>query len=105
MNNIFSIEKNLDFTKESFFQLFKNENCLVEKIVSAGQSTGKGEWLEGDREEFVILLQGESELKFLNGEILKMKAGDYLLIPRNTKHRVNYTSSEPKCIWLAIHIK
>ncbi|MFA5404287.1 MAG: cupin domain-containing protein [Ignavibacteria bacterium] len=105
MNNIFSINQDLDFKNELFFELFKNDNCLIEKIVSSGQSTNENEWLEEDSNEFVILLQGESELKFETGEKIVLKKGDYLLIPAKTKHRVNYTSLNPQCIWLAIHIK
>lgn len=105
MNNIFSVNKELDFTEEQFFELFKNENCLIEKIVSNGQTTIEGKWLEEENDEFVILLQGESELKFEDGKEIFLKKGDYYLIPANTKHRVNYTTSNPQCIWLAIHIK
>jgi cupin 2 domain-containing protein len=105
MNNIFSINKDSDFTNELFFELFKSDSCLIEKIVSTGQATKDGEWLEEDRDEWVILLQGFSEIKFFDGNNFKMESGNYLLIPSNTKHRVESTSSNPPCIWLAIHIK
>jgi cupin 2 domain-containing protein len=105
MNNIFEINKDLDFTNELFFQLYKNKNCLIEKIVSTGQATKEGEWLESENDEYVILLQGESELSFENGERKVLKKGDYILIPAKTRHRVSYTTSNPQCIWLAIHIK
>ena len=105
MNNIFSINKDSDFTNELFFELFNSDYCLIEKIVSTGQATKDGEWLEEKKDEFVIMLQGESELSFENEEKIILRKGDYLLIPANTKHRVNYTSSNPQCIWLAIHIK
>jgi cupin 2 domain-containing protein len=105
MKNIFSIDRNHDFTEEIFLELFKNENCKIEKIISTGQVTKAGEWMEDERNEWVILLQGESELKFINGDFYKMKAGDYILIPANTRHRVESTSKNPPCIWLAIYIK
>lgn len=105
MDNIFSIKKDLDCTEELFFKLFKNDNCLIEKIISTGQTTKYGEWLEEDSDEWVILLQGFSEIKFFDGDKIKMKSGDYLLIPSNSKHRVESTSTDPPCIWLAIHIK
>ncbi|MCX6164524.1 MAG: cupin domain-containing protein [Ignavibacteriae bacterium] len=105
MNNIFSINKDLNYTSELFFELFKNGNCLIEKIISTGQTTKDGEWLEEDRDEWVILLQGFSEIKFFDGNIFELRSGDYLLIPSNTKHRVESTSANPPCIWLAIHIK
>ena len=34
---------------------------------------------------------------------IKLTAGDYLFIPAHQKHRVEYTSSRPPCIWLAVH--
>jgi len=49
------------------------------------------------------LLQGEAELAYADDSRIKLKAGDYLLIPAHTKHRVEYTSIEPPCIWLAVH--
>jgi cupin 2 domain-containing protein len=105
MENIFNTDREIDITKEVFVELFKNNNCVVEKIISTGQNTNENEWLEEDGDEWVILLQGTSELKFFNGEYCKMKPGDYLLIPSNTKHRVTSTSVNPPCIWLAVHIK
>jgi cupin 2 domain-containing protein len=105
MNNIYEVKKELDFTNELFFQLYKNKNCLIEKIVSTGQVTEVDKWLEENNDEFVILLQGESELKFENGEKIALSKGDYCLIPANTKHRVDYTTADPQCIWLTIHIK
>jgi len=54
-------------------------------------------------DEWVILLQGEDQLSYADDTRLKLKAGDYLLIPAHTKHRVEHTSIEPPCIWLAVH--
>ncbi|MBI5403271.1 MAG: cupin domain-containing protein [Ignavibacteriae bacterium] len=102
--NIFCTDDISDFKEEMFLGLYKNENCLVEKIISAGQSTEEGIWLEEDKDEFVLLLQGESELAFEEGERVKLSKGDFILIPAGKKHRVKFTSAEPKCIWLAIHI-
>lgn len=105
MDNIFSLNDKEVFTEELFIELFKNENCVIEKIISTGQTTAEGEWLESEKDEWVILLQGNSELKFYSGTTNAIKAGDYILIPSKTKHRVEKTSTNPPCIWLAIHIK
>ena len=51
----------------------------------------------------MILLQGEAELSYADGSTIKLSAGDYIFIPARQKHRVDYTSSEPPCIWLAVH--
>jgi cupin 2 domain-containing protein len=105
MNNIFSGNNIDNITEELFVELFRNNNCVIEKIISAGQSTKKGEWLCEEGDEWVILLQGFSEIKFYDGRKFDLKPGDYLLVPSNTKHRVEGTSTDPNCIWLAIHIK
>jgi ParB-like chromosome segregation protein Spo0J len=49
------------------------------------------------------IARGEAELSYADDTKIKLKAGDYLLIPAHTKHRVEYTSVEPACIWLAVH--
>jgi cupin 2 domain-containing protein len=51
----------------------------------------------------VILLQGEAELSYADDTRIKLKVGDYLFIPAHTNHRVEYTSVEAPCIWLAVH--
>jgi cupin 2 domain-containing protein len=42
-------------------------------------------------------------LRLGDGPRQPLKAGDYLLIPAHCRHRVEYTSADPPCIWLAIH--
>ena len=83
--------------------LVSADNILIERIISSGQTTPEGEWLEQERDEWVILLQGEAELAYSDYSQIRLKTGDYLLIPAHQKHRVSYTSNEPPCIWLAIH--
>jgi cupin 2 domain-containing protein len=79
------------------------EGVLVERIVSTGQSTPPGEWLAGERDEWVVLLAGEAELSFADGSRLRLGPGDYVLIPAGERHRVESTSAEPPCVWLAVH--
>ena len=78
-------------------------NIQIERIISTGQTTPSGQWYNQELDEWVILLQGEAELCYADYTKIKLKAGDYLLIPAHTKHRVEYTSIEPPCIWLAVH--
>lgn len=100
--NIFDIAgRSLD--RELFESLIETEQLLVERIISTGQTTPEGEWYDQPRDEWVLLLQGEAQLMYENGSAINLEVGDYLLIPAHQKHRVNYTSSEPACIWLAIH--
>ena len=76
---------------------------LVERIVSAGHSTPPGEWLEQDRDEWVVVLAGEAELAYAGGSRLRLRAGDYVLIPAGERHRVESTRVDPPCVWLAVH--
>ena len=82
--------------------LARGEGVLVERIVSTGQATAPGEWLAGERDEWVVLLAGEAELSFESGA-LRLESGDYVLIPAGERHRVESTSSDPPCVWLAVH--
>lgn len=76
---------------------------LVERIVSAGQATAPGEWLEQERDEWVALLDGEAELLYDDGSRLRLGPGDWVVIPAGARHRVLWTSDDPPCLWLAVH--
>ena len=104
-NNIFdnAIISNADSSEETFEYLLVNDKVKIERIISSGQHTPENEWLEQDIDEWVILLQGKSTLAFHDDQSITLSKGDYIHIPANTKHRVEYTSSDPVCIWLAIH--
>lgn len=90
-------------SEERFERLAGGADVLVERIVSTGQSTPPGEWLEQSRDEWVALLQGHAELSFADGSRTSLSAGEHVLIPAGTRHRVERTSAEPVCIWLAVH--
>lgn len=105
VNNFFNYEKVNISDKEIFTKILSSKNIYLERIISNGQVTPEGEWLEDSRDEWVMLLKGKAKIKFFHSEEISLKEGDYLLIPSNTKHRVTYTSSRPKCFWLAIYFK
>jgi cupin 2 domain-containing protein len=102
MQNIYELPQVLN-QLEKFEQIVSGENIQIERIISTGQTTPSGQWYDQTTDEWVILLQGEAELSYADDTRIKLKAGDYLLIPAHTKHRVEYTSVEPACIWLAVH--
>ncbi|MEA5480549.1 cupin domain-containing protein [Pseudanabaena galeata UHCC 0370] len=102
MPNIYKLPQEVS-QLEKFEQIVSGKNIQIERIVSTGQTTPSGQWYDQELDEWVILLQGEAELSYLDDSRIKLKAGDYLLIPAHTKHRVEYTSIEPPCIWLAVH--
>ncbi|NUN67437.1 cupin domain-containing protein (plasmid) [Pseudanabaena biceps] len=102
MPNIYELPQEV-FQLEKFEQIAVGENIQIERIVSTGQTTPSGQWYDQELDEWVILLQGEAELSYADDTRIKLKTGDYLLIPAHTKHRVEYTSIEPACIWLAVY--
>lgn len=103
MNNIFDLSNIKSFSHEVFEELFQNENIRIERIVSTGQITPEGDWYDSEFNEWVILLEGEAEITFEDGTIQKLQKGSYFSISAHQKHRVSYTSSNPPCIWLAVH--
>ena len=102
MNNIFNLPSSLP-NQEIFESIVSTDSILIERIISTGQTTPLGECYDQDKDEWVILLQGEAALSYADGSQIRLTAGDYLFIPAHQKHRVEYTSSTPPCIWLAVH--
>jgi cupin 2 domain-containing protein len=88
---------------EQFEILATGRNLRIERIISCGQTTPSHEWFDQDLDEWVILLQGEAILMYEDSRQSSLKAGDYLFIPAHCRHRVAFTSTEPPCIWLAVH--
>lgn len=102
MANLFDLPSVLP-NDEGFEPLLSSHNILIERIISSGQTTPAGQWYDQEKDEWVIPLQGEAELSYEDGSRIMLKKGDYLLIGAHQKHRVEYTSANPPCIWLAIH--
>ena len=101
MPNIYELSQEVSQLEKSE-QIISGKNIQIERIISTGQTTPSGQWYDQELDEWVILLQGEAELSYADDTRIRLKAGDYLLIPAHTKHRVEYTSIEPACIWLAV---
>ena len=105
IKNIFDcVQQNIS-DEEIFIPLYKSPSVYIEKIVSTGQITPENEWLEDERQEWVMLLKGKAGIKFADSDEFELHEGDYFLIPAFTKHRVTFTSTEPECIWLAFYYK
>ena len=101
--NFLKLPEKLDGAEELFHSLFEAKNVFVERIVSCGQKTPDGSWYDQEKDEWVILLQGEATLAYEDKSEEQLVKGDYTFIPARKKHRVAQTSKEPPCIWLAIH--
>ena len=119
--NIFDL-KDLSERKEVVKILSENENVKIEKIISTGQVT---DWQKSDKNEFVILIQGNAEIEYYrnksyenknfnaneniiknikntNDMKLQLGKGDIILIKKGERHRVSYTSKNPCCVWICI---
>ena len=104
IKNIFS-DLPSELSQEIFQNILNDNNFKIERIISKGQSTPFGQWLEQELNEWVILLQGSAELLFEeNMQKIKLRPGDYLFIQSHTKHRVEATDKEKETIWLAFHL-
>ncbi|MDH7497498.1 MAG: cupin domain-containing protein [Syntrophomonadaceae bacterium] len=83
--------------------LIPDRGVRIERIVSRGQASPPGYWYDQERDEWVAVLQGTARLRWADGREVELQAGDWILIPAHARHRVEYTSSQPPCIWLAVH--
>lgn len=101
VKNIFEIT-GVTAGAEDFATLFKSHGARVERIVSRSHSSPPGFWYDQDEEEWVLVVCGSATLEFASGEVVELKAGDYLTIARHAKHRVVRTSEAT--IWLAVHM-
>ncbi|MDG4559849.1 MAG: cupin domain-containing protein [Candidatus Competibacter sp.] len=90
---------------EQFDLLLQTGACRLERIVSIGHATPPGEWYDQDGDEWVVLLQGQAELRFADEDTVRLlEPGDYVWIPAHRRHRVERTSHNPPAIWLALHV-
>ncbi len=91
--------------EELFETLIPDRGILIERIISTGKASPEGFWYQQERDEWVVLLQGRAKLAWEKGKTMELKAGDWVFIPAHERHRVESTSQEPACIWLAVHGK
>ena len=84
--------------------LFENSAVRIERILSQGQHSAENTWYDQEQTEWVLLLQGKAKLSFVDAVPVELNPGDHLLLPAHCKHRVDSTSSNPICIWLAVHV-
>ena len=103
--NIFHTIPQISRETEVFETIFSNDSIEIERIVSYGLTTPEGFWYNQDKNEWVLLLTGEAEIEYKNGEKRYLKAGDYLMIPSHQEHRVSFTSKQPNASWLCFYFK
>jgi cupin 2 domain-containing protein len=89
--------------RETVDVLLDRPGARIERIVSTGQTTPPGQWYDQTGDEWVALLAGRATLRFEDGAFVELAPGDWLLIPAHVRHRVEATSADPPCVWLAVH--
>ncbi|HEX3034762.1 MAG TPA: cupin domain-containing protein [Thermodesulfobacteriota bacterium] len=91
-------------SEEIFETILKTGHFKLERIISAGQATPPGEWYDQDTDEWVILLSGSAGLLFEGDKkVYVMKPGDHVHIPAHRRHRVEWTDTDQKTVWLSLH--
>lgn len=88
--------------QEIVTEILNKSPVKIERIVSYGQSSPDGFWYEQEEDEWVMVLKGEAELEFEDNSVQKMRAGDFIFLPRLKKHRVKSTAYNVETVWLAI---
>lgn len=83
---------------ERFEELARLSSVRIERIVSSAAPDSTV--YDQAHDEWVVLLRGEARLE-IAGEEIALSAGDTLMLPKRTPHRVLATSAG--ALWLAIH--
>jgi cupin 2 domain-containing protein len=97
-------QQSLQSNEEIFQILASSNNVKIERIISTGQTTPQDQIYDQETHEYVVLLQGHAKVTLVDeNKTIELKSGDAINIPAHQRHVVSYTSSEPPCIWLAIH--
>lgn len=93
-----------EFSGEMFEEIIRGGSFYLERIISKGHSTQKGQWYDQDRDEWIMLLKGGAGL-MIEGEdeLIILKPGDHLHLPAHIRHRVEWTDPTQETIWLALH--
>jgi cupin 2 domain-containing protein len=87
---------------EDFQTLLSRPGVRIERIVSDGQASPPGFWYDQQEDEWVLILQGQGEIEFADGQYFGLQTGDTLLIPARCRHRV--VSTAARTVWLAVFL-
>lgn len=88
--------------EELFVDLLKTNEVRIERILSKGHTSPSEGWYDQDENEWVIVLQGAGRITFEDGSEVSLTSGDYVNIPKHTKHRVSWTEPNQITLWLAV---
>ena len=94
-----ALDRSVPPTGESFTDLLVRSHTRVVHIMSS--ATPDDGVYDQDEDELAVVLQGSATLE-VDGDTVELTAGDYLVLPAHTPHRVLRT--DPGTEWLAIHV-
>ncbi len=98
-----SMAAEIEQNSEQFSELLARPGLRIERIISTGQCSPPDFWYDQDEGEWVVLLQGEAQLRFADeAKARHLRAGDHLDIAPHRRHRVDWTAPDQTTIWLAI---
>lgn len=84
--------------------LLARPGLRIERIVSTGQASPPGFWYEQAQGEWVLLASGAALLRFEDEtQARSLRAGDWLYIAPQRRHRVDWTAPAVPSVWLAVH--
>jgi cupin 2 domain-containing protein len=90
--------------EEQTVKLLTRAGICIERIVSNGQASPPGFWYEQPQAEWVLLLQGEAQLRFEDESAPRLLTpGDFVEIEPRRRHRVEFTHPHLPTVWLAVH--
>ena len=92
-----------DSADEIFESLIDNGSVRIERIISRGHASPESGWYDQQQNEWIMVIRGEANLVFDDGNSVNMREGDYLNIPAHCKHRVEWTAPDIETIWLVVH--
>ncbi len=98
MKNIFDLHAP-QVDKETILTLLKKNGVEIKSIMSNTLSTKRE--FASDKDEWVVLLQGCAKIEMQN-TIYKLKKGDTIFIPANTKHTLIKTKKTT--FWLSVYL-
>ncbi len=104
ITSLMTIPDGWDRSSEFMETLYSSGTTRLERIISVGHRTPEGTWYDQVSDEWVALIQGVARIQFADGNVSELRDGDSVLIPSHQRHRVTYTSTDPPCIWLALHV-
>jgi cupin 2 domain-containing protein len=102
VTNIFQIGQD-GAVGERVIRLLDSPAFKLEQIVSNGEASAKDFWYDQPESEWVLLVHGKAALRFAGEKLLELGAGDSLLIPARSKHRVDSCSQD--ALWLALYFR